>query len=229
MSYRDDRDALRERVEQLEKKIASAVSPDELDAVHKELAAAKDRLDSERAVLDALLGKLEPKPLEGRRPTREILFVAAVTVALLAAGAVLIVFMGNRFPTEPSYEGAPNAVRVRPVRREIDREIARLMPDLDGCLPEGNNARIQVEMIFEGRDGRLRELTPRNISEHDAYPPYTSECLEGVLQGVGTAPFSAASYRYHLTLEWSDGRLQTPPIWERYDLARDPREGAGSR
>jgi hypothetical protein len=110
------------------------------------------------------------------------------------------------------------------VRREIDREVARLMPDLDGCMPEGNDARIQVEMIFEGRDGALREITPRNISEHDSYPPYTAECLEGVLQGVGAAPFSASSYRYHLTLEWSGGRLRTPPLWDRYDLARDPRE-----
>lgn len=224
MSYRDDRDAMRERIELLEKKAASAVSPEELGTLRGDLAAAKERLDSEREALDALLGRIDGKaPTPANKARWRLLGVAAAVVVLALFGGVMALVQALPEDRAPTYRGAPNAVRVRPVRREVDREVARLLPDLDGCLPEGSEARIQVEMIFEGHNGGAREITSRNISYDQGYPASTPECLEGVLRGVGTAPFSAPSYRYHLTLEWSDGRLQPPPLWERYDLARDPR------
>lgn len=219
MTYRDDRDALRERIEQLEKKIASAVSPAELAAVRAELASAKSRIDSEREALDALLDRLGAAP--PKRSRRGLLF-AAVALLVLAAGAGAG-FALVHVDGETSYEGAPSAVRARPVRREIDVELARLMPDLDGCLPEGDHARIQVDLIFEGRDGAIREISHFNVSESDSYPMSTPECLTSVLQGVGTAPFRAPSYRYSVTLEWTDEGLERPALWDRYDLAADPR------
>lgn len=219
MSYRDDRDALRERIEQLERKAAMAVSPAELAAIRDELAAAKDRIDAEREALDALLGRLGGEP---RRRRRALVLALLAVVVLLGAGVG--VFVALTESAGPSYEGAPNAARRQPARREMDVEVARLMPDLDGCLPDGDSARIQVEMVLEGATGAPREITTFNVSEHDSYPMSTPACLESVLSGVSTAPFRAPSYRYQVTLDWSDGRLQPPRLWERYGLTRDPRE-----
>lgn len=220
MTYRDDRDALRERIELLEKKAASAVSPEELAAMQAELEAAKGRIDAEREALEALLQRLGAPP----RPRRRARLLAIIALAGVVVGAGAAVGMVAFRWDAAAYEGAPLAVRAQPARREIDVEMARLLPDLDGCLPEGRSARIQLEMTFEGRDGAPREITTINVSERDSYPMSTVECLRSVASIVSVPPFRTPRYRYHLTLEWSDGRLQTPPLWERHGLVRDPRE-----
>lgn len=221
VSYRDDRNALRERIELLEKRAARTVSPEELATLRKELVDAKDRLEGERQALDVLLGRLDSKAPAKKKGIPILIatgVLASVVLVLSSAATWALLARSSTDSPAPHYEGAPDAVRARPPRREIDREVARLMPDLDGCMPEGDDARIQIEIVFEGRHGAIREVIPRNVSLHDSYPTTTPECLEGVLHGVGAAPFRAPSYRYHLTLEWSEGRLQPPPLWERYDL-----------
>ncbi|MEC7521600.1 MAG: hypothetical protein VYE22_17095 [Myxococcota bacterium] len=216
MGYRDDRQALKDRIAELERQAAGAVSREELAGLRAELAESRARLDQERAAIDALLERLDGKM---PRPRRRLLLalLGAVTVLMLA---VLVLIATGPFwlvtgPDEPVYEGAPGAARQTPARVEVDEEVEARWSTLDACLPEGDSARIQAQVVFEGRNGAARAVELLNVSEHDGYSMLTHDCLRDALRALSVPPFRARSYRYGLTLEWSGEGLRRPPIWDR--------------
>ncbi len=224
MGYRDDRIVLKERVEQLEQQAAQSVSRLDAAELRAALKDVQSRLDDERSAVADLLDRLDVKLGRVRRKPRRRWFVA-VAVLLLVAGASagLYLFLVPSYHWERGvhvqshFEGAANAVRHVPPRREVDVELYRLMSELDGCLSEGDSADVTVEALFEGRNGALREVSVRNNSEHSG-SAVNFGCIEQTFEAVGVPPFRAGSFMYQLTLRWTDGHLQVPQIWQRYGV-----------
>lgn len=219
MTYRDDRQALKDRIAELERQAAGAVSREELDGLRGELLGARARMDEDREALERLLARVD-----GKLPPRRAgcLRVAAIGAGLLLAigalGAVALYVLLPRVggPPPSPHRGLPIAARQAPARAEVDAEVEARVATLDGCLPEGRSARIQAQVLFEGRDGGAREVELWNVSEHDRYPMQTVDCLRDALLSVRVPPFRSPTYRYQLTLEWAGEGLVRPPIWDRH-------------
>ncbi|HBQ18548.1 MAG TPA: hypothetical protein DEF51_47960, partial [Myxococcales bacterium] len=83
MTYRDDRQALKDRIAELERQAAGAVSKDELEGLQRELLEARARMDEDREALERLLARLDGKLPAPR--TGVTVRVALVTLGLLVA------------------------------------------------------------------------------------------------------------------------------------------------
>lgn len=222
MTYRDDRQALKDRIAELERQAAGAVSKEELEGLQRELLEARVRMDEDREALERLLARLDGKLPAPR--TGVTVRVALVTLGLLvAAGAIVATGVSllarEKVLVVETARGLPSAHRVAPARVEIDTEVEARMPTLDGCLPEGRHARIQAQLLFQGLDGAVHDVELWNVSEHDGYPAQTVDCLRDAFSSLRVPPFRSATYRYQLTLEWTGEGLARPPIWDRH--ARD--------
>lgn len=234
MSYRDDKQVLRERIADLELRISNAVSETELKAVRAELLETRKRLDEERSTVDSLLGRLgaTTKSPKGRRWVRFGLVALLLSVVPIAVFAFLNA--NSESPYVPA-QGAPHASRGLPGRMEIDRDLAGHWTELSGCVPEGQSAHIHVEADFQGQSGRLFEppgyaqrlnhFRVRNLSERDRVPDGTADCVRQTLARVAVPPFRTPTYRYQLTMTWREGRFVRPEIWQWLDQSppRTPR------
>lgn len=114
MTYRDDRDALKDRIEFLEGQLAKQVSPEQLDVFRSEVAELKDRLFGEQQRLEAISNQLttsvdsEKKSDQSLRP----MFMAMGILVVMSGLAALI--SQARYGAQQNYPALPTAQIPRP-------------------------------------------------------------------------------------------------------------------
>lgn len=163
MEYRDERDALRARLESLETELASArAEAERMEATENALRAAR----RENEALRAELGRLGPAP---KRPLGAAVVLASVVLVFVAAGGALFLIAGTEAPPPPlspiDLPGAPDEPAVRPVapspapdspksaRRAVAEWKARVVRSTGVPLAIGTPCTVRATLTSDGTTG----------------------------------------------------------------------------
>lgn len=177
MDYRDERDALRGRVDNLEQQLGEAKR--ELDAQHGDdrqarIARIEQQMGQAQRLLDGLGTELAA--LQGKRPQRSPVLTIAVAVAMVTLGAGVAGFLMVRRAAEP-----PIAVRaVPPPPLELVEPAAKTPPSPPTRAPQPASRRAHA--AWSGKVTRSTGSAP---------PPGTACTVEATLgaakEGVDAA------------------------------------------
>lgn len=173
------------------------------DAQDEQTRARIVRIRGELHALESQIGV--PRP--GRR-ARWIWFGAGIGVGVALVG---VVFAATVLVGGGVAQGAPDAAREAPDRREIDGELLRLHGEMQGCAPSGFTGRVQADVTFAGRTGAITDIRVVNQGATTLDPGMVT-CIHQTFQRIGTSPFRAPSYLYRDTLEWRRGTLLPEPL-----------------
>lgn len=156
MAYRDDRDALKDRISFLERQLANQVSPAKLETLRSEVAELKDRLLSEQSRLESISSQLAMPPGKAKRKSQALLFALTVVVLLLAVvvglGSYLV--LSDSSDSEPAPSEAHTTVEILPVELVRTPRVAQpsdiIDPFGDTPTPEPDSVRQAVEAVRPG-------------------------------------------------------------------------------
>jgi hypothetical protein len=177
------------------------------DAQDEQTRARIVRIRGELHALEAQIGA-PPSARHGRWTWLLAGVALGATVASVAFGALLV---GGRLLAPATPEGAPDAPRAQPDRRELDIELMRLHGEMQGCAPSAFNGPVQADVTFAGASGAIIDVSVVNHGDTTLDHGMVT-CIEQTFARLGTPRFRASTYLYRNTLEWRNGTLLPEPL-----------------